>query len=641
MRQIQTALDSKMSEAKLDADGLKAREKMFADIVSKYGVEKLKQWGKDPGKLSILNAMAQMTADSAKGKKMETVTFVPRETLREDKEHPIAGEEAPGNYYEWPHVGWWKQKEEIAKRMDIKQLHYARLDADKAARAFPNSDQESKYRDEGSIYAQEMRRRGQQSKHESEDSVVGKLLLKENRVTFGEGPTYMIGARGLEKIGDEKVNILPKREYWLGASSSPDHIVVTAVDSKWITFMRYPYQSAQKIEYDIGKSLIDQGSRTHLATYGKHMSPADKSSLDDLLRGGKGREVDPGDFKRTKVTVKFVGKPEDDPRGDKDGWYAAEHYGGVGGFKLPDGSEALEIETDVAGFKAIQKDKLFKVIGHQLESKVNESEELVVQQLRRYASMDPTDAGHDYYHGVHGVALSQKDAAAIVGFYDKLDAAQKTNYQWHDIPKVLKMVRSGKTEAEDQKYKVHGDNKPYTIRFTVGGQSRKWVRYSSKGMEDALASAKSAIAKEFPGEKLGSIVIDPSPVEEASGPTKGRYIEDQPERRRANMMVNDFTDKLHRAINGDDQYGIGITSKAPGTSLAYAFGPGKYVMEFEISVFYGGGGGASRIGDGEVIFNSETGAIEKLTWAVNNQAARTEFAAGVAKVRGMTFKTTG
>jgi recombinational DNA repair protein RecR len=59
------------------------------------------------------------------------------------------------------------------------------------------------------------------------------------------------------------------------------------------------------------------------------------------------------------------------------------------------------------------------------------------------------DAVHYYYHGVSGYQLSQKDAAAIVGFYDKLDAARRSNYQWHDIPAVLKLARTGKLEAEE------------------------------------------------------------------------------------------------------------------------------------------------------------------------------------------------
>jgi len=78
--------------------------------------------------------------------------------VKEDKENPIPGEDVPSNYNEWPHVGWWKTRERIAKGMTVSELHYARLDCDKAARANPAT--ESKYRDEGSIYAMELRRRG-------------------------------------------------------------------------------------------------------------------------------------------------------------------------------------------------------------------------------------------------------------------------------------------------------------------------------------------------------------------------------------------------------------------------------------------------------------------------------------------------
>jgi hypothetical protein len=60
------------------------------------------------------------------------------------------------------------------------------------------------------------------------------------------------------------------------------------------------------------------------------------------------------------------------------------------------------------------------------------------------------DAVHDFYHGVYGYQLSQQDAAAIVGFYDKLDAARRMNYQWHDIPAVLKLARKGKVEGCDK-----------------------------------------------------------------------------------------------------------------------------------------------------------------------------------------------
>lgn len=61
--------------------------------------------------------------------------------------------------YVWPRMEWWKQKEAIAQGMTMNELHAARLDCHKAALAWPRSDTESKYHDEGSIYAMEMRHR--------------------------------------------------------------------------------------------------------------------------------------------------------------------------------------------------------------------------------------------------------------------------------------------------------------------------------------------------------------------------------------------------------------------------------------------------------------------------------------------------
>lgn len=561
---------------------------------------------------------------------------------------------------------------------------------------------------------------------ESADKLINRLLLKENRIDLNEGPMYMIGAKGLEPMGDEKVNILPKREYWLGDSSSPDHIVVTAVDNKWITFMRFPYHITQRIQYEIGKSMIDHGSRTHLASYSKYMSPIDKSSLEDLLRGGKGREVDPGDFKRIEVKVKFIGTKADDPRGDSSGWYAAEEYGGVGGETLPDKSEILSIHTSVSGFKQIQKDKRFKVVGNQTESTLKEYLSGADFKIGDRVKLDPDWAsrntgGHSWVAFVHGkivglptefgnvlevdwdtAALSPLEKAkfrdaigseVVLGavvkeskekfqiyvngryrYFDSLEAAKKVadeifdktgnivgieavseaqkesksgynpggpigymaphmdtsgpkvdwvlvhvggkldgqpakesspwkakmsekeganeNLEFHrkgirlvwkpvidprtgkkfeyesialspakkeategetltkdnvrvglrivskDNPdwgtKIVRKDRNGwYWEHEDgrgaamldtaefkfwklaEALKAHGDNVPYTIKFSVGGREQSWTRYNSKGMEAALADAKDAIAKEFPGKEVRQLRIEPASVGEA------------------------------------------------------------------------------------------------------------------------------
>ena len=55
----------------------------------------------------------------------------------------------PTTYNDWPHVGWWKTKEEYAKRMTVDELWFARMDCNDAAIVLPQV--EGKYRDEGTI----------------------------------------------------------------------------------------------------------------------------------------------------------------------------------------------------------------------------------------------------------------------------------------------------------------------------------------------------------------------------------------------------------------------------------------------------------------------------------------------------------
>lgn len=60
------------------------------------------------------------------------------------------------DYNSWSHAGWWKSKEERARQMTEAQLRYSRQDCHEAALAGAAPD---KYRDEGSIYVGELRRR--------------------------------------------------------------------------------------------------------------------------------------------------------------------------------------------------------------------------------------------------------------------------------------------------------------------------------------------------------------------------------------------------------------------------------------------------------------------------------------------------
>lgn len=123
----------------------------------------------------------------------------------------------------------------------------------------------------------------------AESFLVG--IVSQN--AFGPKPTqesiYSITAGGLKAL-DTSVEIYPNSVYFLGASSSPDRIIVTKVDSKWITYRKYPYESDLKIEASIGKDLIVTGTNTWLKSAMSKYHPAVAATLKKNLEGRKGPE---------------------------------------------------------------------------------------------------------------------------------------------------------------------------------------------------------------------------------------------------------------------------------------------------------------------------------------------------------------
>lgn len=172
-----------------------------------------------------------------------------------------------------------------------------------------------------------------------------------------EGAIYSIGSGGMRKLGDSKVAIVKDRIYYLGASHSPSMIMVTKVGDDQFWYRLYPFQGRDVgIQTVIGQDLIEKGTRRHLKQYAKHMSAAEKQSLQDLLKGGQGKKADIKDYEPLKVTVVAAKGYE-----DQDLWRNAEEYGNVGGRELPDERTAYEIDTYRKELGALKKDKKFTI----------------------------------------------------------------------------------------------------------------------------------------------------------------------------------------------------------------------------------------------------------------------------------------
>lgn len=171
------------------------------------------------------------------------------------------------------------------------------------------------------------------------------------------GP-MVIGPGGLEKPKGSGLTLQEGAAYWLGASSSPQMVILTDVTDKMVSYKRYPFTGpAQKLERWIASDLLARGTAQHLKQYGSHMDPELKRSLESLLRGGKGRKEDPDDYRPVTITL----APADAQAG-KDLWYAAEEYGGVGGEEQPDGTMHYLVDTQKKNVDQAKSDPRFKVL---------------------------------------------------------------------------------------------------------------------------------------------------------------------------------------------------------------------------------------------------------------------------------------
>lgn len=171
-------------------------------------------------------------------------------------------------------------------------------------------------------------------------------LLKESSV-------FRIGPGGLRPL-DDKMTLQKNTVYFLGASSSPDMVIVTDFNDRIIKYRRYPYEKDITITRDIGLDLLAQGSRTWLNRGSGKYHPELAKSLKSMLKGGPGKKVNLKDYERWTVLVQ--GK---DPK--KDYWRQAEWYGNVGGLN-PYGIPLYEIHTDYKRLKELEKDSDFIIL---------------------------------------------------------------------------------------------------------------------------------------------------------------------------------------------------------------------------------------------------------------------------------------
>ena len=194
--------------------------------------------------------------------------------------------------------------------------------------------------------------------------------LNEIAAEFGiEESGYIInfGAGTMDKPSN-KIHIAPNSIYYLGASSSPKMILVTKVDDKTIVYFDpWGGGKTQRIETWIGKDLITKGVSTQLKSYGGHMSPQEKTTLQNNLDGKPGPlngKAKASDWARIEVEVRGNKKAEPKWK-EEDFYYYLERFGNVGSKShISDTGDFLyTVEMWNSNLNDLKKDKKVEILG--------------------------------------------------------------------------------------------------------------------------------------------------------------------------------------------------------------------------------------------------------------------------------------
>lgn len=245
------------------------------------------------------------------------------------------------------------------------------------------------------------------------------MTTRRRRAAFAPkaGEIYSLSAlaRGdAQPMRKGVIHLQAGHEYWIGASSSPDHIVVSQVTEDRVCFYRGDYRTERSEMRPIADSLIRDGTATWLKTYGAHLENttraaaagvapeeiADRVALVQAVRGllegrPSPRKVDHRDYQRVRTVVRMrpghaqrvtcpkcdstqpaaagriveheapgagrcAGTGEWTRAGDL--WYRAEQYGGVGSTNEPDGTTHYHVHGSRAEARRLLADEAFELV---------------------------------------------------------------------------------------------------------------------------------------------------------------------------------------------------------------------------------------------------------------------------------------
>ncbi len=125
-------------------------------------------------------------------------------------------------------------------------------------------------------------------------------MIARNRRTSTE---LVIAASGLRPVGGQKLYITVGAQCFLGASSSPRHVVITRLTSDAVYYRQSPYKTDIYSRLDSFRDLAERGCKTWLATRGEYDIPL-VHLIRQVLNGEQVNPVNPEDLQRVYALVR-------------------------------------------------------------------------------------------------------------------------------------------------------------------------------------------------------------------------------------------------------------------------------------------------------------------------------------------------
>ena len=150
----------------------------------------------------------------------------------------------------------------------------------------------------------------------------------------------VIGASGLRPLAGHNIYIGVGSQYYIGASSSPKHVVITHLVGDNVYYRNSPYTTDIQCPRDIFCDLAECGCKTWLSFYGKLDHPL-AGTIRNVLAGQAVEAVNPIDLQRVFALVRPIS-----PMSDAWHEFEAKFAGAIGGDISAESDGVFEVWCD-------------------------------------------------------------------------------------------------------------------------------------------------------------------------------------------------------------------------------------------------------------------------------------------------------